>query len=259
VEVDHWEALASDWAEHNPQVLWRAHSDAVNLRLLQRWLPRSGVRRILKTDLFDEAFGNGLMPPLVAAASGVYGIDVSTGVVAAAGRREPRLRSVRSDVRRLPFADGAFDVVVSISTLDHFRERSDIDGSLAEIHRTLRLGGRLILTLDNALNPVVALRNAIPFSPLRRVGLVPYFVGATYGPRGLSEALSATGFRLLARTATLHCPRVLAVPLASLVHKRGGDRGRARLARFLLGFERCVRLPTRYVTGHFVAVLAEKA
>ena len=29
-----WEALASQWSRHNPQALWRLHSDAVNRALL---------------------------------------------------------------------------------------------------------------------------------------------------------------------------------------------------------------------------------
>ena len=36
----------------------------------------------------------------------------------------------------------------------------------------------LILTLDNAANPLIAIRNALPFAMLKRSGVVPYFVGA---------------------------------------------------------------------------------
>ena len=259
VNVAHWESLASDWSRSNPQQLWRLHSDAINRALLERWLPASGLRALLKTDLFDEAFGDGLLPPLVARARDVVGIDVATGVIEAARSRAPRLVGVRSDVRHLPFADNAFDAVVSISTLDHFETRAEIDASLAEIFRVLAPGGRFVLTLDNAVNPVVALRNALPFRALRAVGLVPYFVGATYGPQGVRRALLSTGFRILDSAATFHCPRVLAVPLAASVQRRGGERARRVLARSLYGFEKLARLPTRYLTGHFVAVLAEKA
>ncbi len=258
MEVEHWETLVSDWAHHNPQVLWRLHSDSVNQSLLERWLPECEIGAILKTDLFDEAFGRGLMTPLVARARTVYGIDVARAVVAAARRREPKINGVRADVRKLPFSDGAFDAIVSISTLDHFRDRSDIDVAIAELHRALRPGGRLILTLDNAANPLVALRNALPFRTLHAIRLAPYFVGPTYGPRGLARALAAAGFRTLDATATLHCPRVFAVPIASLVQRHGGERAQRALARTLYGFERLSRWPTRYLTGHYVAVLAEK-
>mgnify|MGYP006138370175 CR=1 FL=1 len=39
------------------------------------------------------------------------------------------------------------------------------------------------------INPVVRLRNALPFGLLRRTGLVPYYVGATCGPRRLRDFL----------------------------------------------------------------------
>jgi SAM-dependent methyltransferase len=250
--------LASEWSLHNPQTLWRAHSDRVNLALLNRWLPAAPVEAILKTDLFDEAFGDGLAPLLAARARCVYGIDLSERVIAAVRARYPSLASVRADVRALPFPDAVFDAVVSISTLDHFEDHAEIDVSLEEIARTLKPGGRLLLTLDNRANPAVALRNALPFRMLNAMGLVPYFVGATYGPRTLPRAVARAGLTVLNATATLHCPRVLAVPLTSLVQARGGPGVRQWFSRLLVGFERLSGLPTRYLTGHFVAVEAIK-
>ena len=45
----------------------------------------------------------------------------------------------------LPFAEEAFDVIVSTSTLDHFAHRRDIVSSLHELHRVLRPGGEVLL------------------------------------------------------------------------------------------------------------------
>jgi hypothetical protein len=42
------------------ETLWREHSDAVNGALLVRWLARESCGLLLKTDLFDEAMGEGL-------------------------------------------------------------------------------------------------------------------------------------------------------------------------------------------------------
>ena len=56
------------------------------------------------------------------------------------------------------------------------------------------LGGTLLITLDNGRNPLVALRNLLPFSLLRRLGLVPYYVGPTLGPTQLIDYLRAAGF-----------------------------------------------------------------
>ena len=56
----------------------------------------------------------------------------------------------------------------------------------------------------------------------------------------------------------LHCPRVIGVLVGNVVDRRGSDRARRSYARTLVGFERLARLPTRFVTGHFVAALAVK-
>ena len=227
----------------------RPYSDAVNRSLLRRWLPERG-RSLLKTDLFDEAVAEGLYPLLRTRATEVVGIDVSESVLGAARARYPELQAERADVRSLPFADGAFDVVVSISTLDHFGSIDELESAVGELHRVLQEGGTLIVTLDNLLNPLVALRNALPQSPLRRIGLVPYALGVTCGPRRLRRILSAKGFAVEEVDALMHVPRIVVRILAPLL------RGRTRSG--LLAAERLGRLPTRMVTGQFVAARAVK-
>src|SRR5205085_1532177 len=68
-------------------------------------------------------------------------------------------------------------------------------------------GGLAVVTLDNPRNPLVALRNALPFRPLV---LVPYYVGATLGPRGLGAALESVGFAVEELAAVMHVPRIAA-------------------------------------------------
>jgi SAM-dependent methyltransferase len=188
----------------------------------------------------------------------VVGIDVSPAVVASARRRYVELEGVVADVRRIPFEDGEFDVAVSISTLDHFGAADELRAGLEELARVLAPGGRLVVTLDNGLNPVVALRNRLPLGLLRRVGAVAYFVGETCGPRGLRRLLAETGFAVEETTAVLHCPRAAAVAGASLVERRAGERGGERYLRFLERFERLERAPTRSLTGYFVAARAKR-
>lgn len=239
--------------------MWRDHSDAVNRRLLRRWLPPGRVGAVLKTDLFDEASAEGLYPVLSQRAERVVGVDVWPAAVEAARRQHPDLEVHRADVRALPFPDASFDVVVSNSTLDHFDSFDDIPRALAELHRVLRPGGTLIVTMDNLVNPLVALRNALPFWPLQRLGVVPYFVGATCGPRRLRRVLAASRFRVDDMGAILHVPRAPAVAAAALVDRGGGGGARARLLRGLLAFERLGRVPgARYVSGYFVAARATR-
>ena len=252
----YWDSVADEQSELGTSALWRRHSDAVNAGLLERWLPRR-CGPALKTDLFDEAKGQGLLSLIGLRSSHVVGVDVSETTVQVARARHPDLDAVRADVRLLPFEDHSFDLVVSNSTLDHFGTRSGISLAIRELHRVLDPRGLLIVTLDNRANPVVALRNALPQSLLRRIGLVPYYVGPTYGPRGLRKALERQGFRVREMTAVLHCPRALSVRRAERLGREGSPQSQRDFLRRTGRFERLERLPTRFLSGYFVAALAE--
>jgi ubiquinone/menaquinone biosynthesis C-methylase UbiE len=76
---------------------------------------------------------------------GVTGIDFSAGMLAVAERtvrppHGPAVSWVRGDVRALPFAPGAFDLVVSFGAFGHFLPR-ELPGLFAQVHSVLRPGG----------------------------------------------------------------------------------------------------------------------
>ena len=262
-----WDAMAAVWLARPTDGLWRRHSDAVNASLVERWLP-TGIDRVLKTDLFDEAVGDGLVPSLAARAARVTGVDLNAGIVEAARRRHPATEACVADVRALPFEDAAFDAVVSNSTLDHFDDEAQIAAAIAELGRVMRPGGRLVLTLDNPRNPVLALAKALPRAGLNRawrtagrrtarVGLVPYYVGATLAPAAMREQAQAAGLNPVAETTLVHAPRVVAVMLASLLEQRS----RQAQERFLRALRACERLGATRAgrfTAHLNALLAVK-
>jgi hypothetical protein len=110
-------------------------------------------------------------------------------------------------------------------------------------------GGRLVLTLDNAANPLIRARNALPRSVAARTGLVPFAVGATLHEDGARRAVTDAGFDVDATAHLLHAPHVVATRLA-----RFGWWERLVLPRFT-GLADTRLAPT---TGHFVAVLATR-
>ena len=117
----YWDEVSASFGEDGNYRLWRRHSDQVNREMLEAWLPRQAVNRLLKTDLFDEATSDGLYPFLASRCSQVEGVDISARAVETAACKYPELKTHLADLRELPFEERAFDCVVSNSTLDHFQ------------------------------------------------------------------------------------------------------------------------------------------
>jgi SAM-dependent methyltransferase len=254
----YWDEIADEWRSTGGERAWRMVSDAVNARLLSRWLQPDPAGAVLKTDLFDEVVGTGLMPWLSKSFRHVAGIDISPALIDMARARFPELEAEGADVRTMPFADETFGTVVSNSTLDHFPTPDDIAIALAELHRVMRRGGTLLITLDNPVNPVVALRNALPERLRTASRMVPFAVGATCGPRRLRALLQQAGFDVMKMGAVFHAPRVLVVMGGHLVDRRWSPATKEWYVRFWTAFEGLAALPTRFLTGHFVASLARK-
>jgi len=262
-ETAYWDGVGKAWKNTRPDRLWREYTDRLQIALLDRWLESpsphpGGVQpTALKTDLFDEVAGRGLVSHLSTKGYCTTGIDISPVVVAEALRRNPKLHAQVADVRTLSFADASFDLIYSGSTLDHFATVADIAQAMQELVRVLRPAGRLLLTLDNPLNPLVWLRNGPLLNLLCRWGIVPYAVGATLGPKRLANLVRESGLEVLHTAAILHCPRVLAVWRAGRLEGQTAaaqERFLASLARW----ECFEQWPTRFVTGHFTAILAVK-
>ena len=257
--TEYWNDVADEWAVEHRQLLWRAYSDRVNRGLIDAWLHGEPVARALKTDCFDEAVSElAIYPKLSTLAKSVVGVDLSTATLQRARQRHEGLQTSTADVCRLPFADQSFDFVFSNSTLDHMDSLDDVTTGLRELYRVTRSGGQLVLTLDNLWNPVVALRNALPQRLLARLGVVPYHVGATCGPRRLERMVREAGFEPRSLGACVHCPRLPAIRLGSALERRARPATRETFLRFMLSWERLARWPTRYLTGYFVVVAATR-
>jgi SAM-dependent methyltransferase len=236
--------------------LWRRYNDTVVHDFVAVHAASFPPGWVLKTDVFEEALGSAT---IARAIPGLIGMDVSRTVAQTAHRRMHGLPVVRADARRLPFADAAFAAVVSTSTLDHFLDGSDLDTALCELGRVTRPGGKLILTLDNPLSPIVAIRNAIPHPVQRALRLTPYFVGHTCGPGQLRRRVQRAGFEVKEAVAILHYPRVITAAAGSLLRRLGLEPYTTGLPRMLARLEVLGRCPTRWLTGHYIAIVAERA
>jgi SAM-dependent methyltransferase len=91
-----------------------------------------------------------------------------------------------ADALRLPFADGAFDRVMSICAIEHF---DDGERALDEMARVLRPGGELVMSAD-------ALTRAARWPGLYRAHCDRYQVKRTYTHETLTTLLRARGLEV---------------------------------------------------------------
>lgn len=223
------------------------------LDLIEAWSPGPFTGPTLKTDVFEEAMGaDALLDDLASGEALAVGIDLSLEIV-----RRARCRVIGSDlllvadVRRLPFRDGVFGRVVSPSTLDHFADPDDLSRSLKEVGRVMRRSATLIVTLDNRANVGDPLLRAV-----KRLGLVPYPLGRSYTVGELRSELDQAGFEVVATTAIVHNPRLVAVGAITAARRLGWVWLERVVERVLVRAQRLREARLRYVTGSFVAALA---
>jgi ubiquinone/menaquinone biosynthesis C-methylase UbiE len=120
------------------------------------------------------------------------GLELATGMLDVARQRLAAYRPldlVLGDARALPFANAAFDCLLSTYTLEVMLD-SDIAAALAEFHRVLRPGGRAVIA---DLTPGEGEDAAITDEWLRGYTADPEYYGGAR-PIRLVPLLEAAGF-----------------------------------------------------------------
>ena len=141
--------LRAAWEEHAAQfVAWARKPNHDSYWLFHRdqfleLLPPPGRRTL------DLGCGEGrLSRDLKVLGHTVVALDASPTMVAAAKEADPELEVVHADAVDLPFAEGAFDLVVAFMSL---QDMDDMDGALHEAARVLEPGGALCLAVVHPL------------------------------------------------------------------------------------------------------------
>ncbi len=164
-------------------------------------------KRILKLDLWNEAFNTRILDWMRSRGAEVVGLDLSR-VVAERARRNALaeggpLALLRADIRELPFPAGSFDVVYTMGTIEHIDEYPQ---SLREIHRVLRPGGRAIVGVPHKWN--VFLRPLMVWI-LDAFGQYLYAPEKSFSSGELRRDLESAGLRPIERTGILTLPGYL--------------------------------------------------
>ncbi len=164
-------------------------------------------KRVLKLDLWNEAFNTRILHWIRQQEAEAWGIDVSSVVVERAEELARscglNLRLVNGDIRELPFPDGAFDHVYTMGTIEHVPEYRQ---ALREVHRVLRKGGSAIIGVPYKWDPM--LRPAFVYL-MDLLGMYPYAPEKSFSSAELRDAVEQSGLRVCYRTGILTLPGIL--------------------------------------------------
>jgi len=246
-EADYWDSVAEKTKYVNNPFF--AHKKRELEKLVSKWLTNA-KGRVLKTDLFQEAFS---FDYILFSGSKVTGIDISPKIVWAASKRVRGERFVISDVREMCFKDDSFDIVFSNSTLDHFPE---VDKAMSEIFRVLKPNGKAIITIENKTNPMLYILNKIMKKTLSK----PFYTEDCYSIFDMKKRMRRIGFRVEKTGAIIHIPPLVPT-LLNMIYK---NRTHRVLGPFLCGVIRFLEFvgdletPLNYITGYLVAVMGVK-
>lgn len=261
-EFTYWDMTYKKEAkEEYPDELVEERYRLNHLNLLLKWADVKSSQKILKTDLFAEALcpSRVFLSDILEINSSVIGIDISAEITSRARMNTAQYAAgspseyITCDARQLPFASNSFDLIVSDSSLDHFKHEVEILTALFELTRVLKRGGTLIITMDNKGNLT---------EPLFRLwiyfGLAPFFIGKTYSIKELIQALTRVKLCVMDVTAIVHYPRFFTKMKIRLLRKIMPSRLDRNIRRVLAFFDRLESTQTKYLTGLFIAAKAVK-
>ena len=105
-------------------------------------------------DGLDVGCGTGMLASrLTGEGYAMTGVDPSAGMLEIMRRRHPDVTAVQASGTELPFADGSFDLVLTVAALHHIADAGAVRRTLEEMVRVARPGGRVLVWDHNPRNP----------------------------------------------------------------------------------------------------------
>lgn len=258
LDANYWDSISDNMQGYHLEQNISIYKRDEHIKIIKKWSGGLKGKRVLKTDLFEEAFGeDSFLPWLLSQGAVVTGMDISSKIAYKAYSRVNQSNAyfkncVGSDIRQCAFKDNVFDVIVSNSTLDNLALNT-VPLSLAELRRILKPSGILILTLDNACNPFYAL--GYFFAKIWR--MQAYYQDRCYSLRESQFVACQAGFKVLETTAIVHIPTPFN-KLALWCKARGSRLMERLIRRLIVLFSFQEHFNSRYRTGWFLALKLAK-
>ena len=141
----------------------------------------------------DVGCGTGMLAARLAEAGyDMVGIDPSNGMLDVLRERAPAVEAVQADGTAIPFPNDSFDLVLSVAVMHHIADAGAVRGTLAEMMRVARPGGRILVWDHNPRNPYWKILMARVPQDTGEERLIP--------ERELLDGLGAGGARTLLAT-----------------------------------------------------------
>lgn len=213
-------------------------------------------KRLLKLDLWNEAFNTRILHWLAAQGCEVFAFDHSHTVTSCAHRQASGSaldgRLLCADIREFPFADASFDCVYTMGTIEHIEEYRH---ALTEVRRVLRPGGHAVIGVPNKWDPFL---RPLIVDILERMGKYPYAPEKSFGAAELRRDIEWAGLEVISRTGLLALPGLLRL-IDLYCHVRGIPLGRLTAA-LAAPFEYCEsRFPAvRAGLGYLLTIIARR-
>lgn len=142
---DNFDKIADEYDEALPEHVMAHYLDKRSAYLLD--LCPSG--RVL-----DVGCGTGVLAGRLAERGlEVTGLDPSQGMLSVMEREHPAVSRVRADGGSIPFADGDFDMAITVAALHHVAHPDAVHRTLVEMMRVVRPGGHVVVWDHNPRNP----------------------------------------------------------------------------------------------------------
>lgn len=132
----YWERVGQSYQEHSAIIPWAGSLTNAYIRHVLKGALRRFGGRLSGKNVLEIGCGKGYWFEHYRAwcAAKVHGVDLSRAMLCSARTGEV----VEASATHLPFKDDSFDIVITITVLQHLPSKGDLEQSLREIRRVLK-------------------------------------------------------------------------------------------------------------------------